>query len=539
MEKKGRIPLKRRILTIAVLFTWMLMLAAGRVLWITGDYAAKASTGQGTISLTLPQERGTIYDRNGLPITNQETVAIAALTPTPEVATELYRTMGKTQAQDALDRLSSGKPILMEVPEDFSAEGAFVVRHSEQYSGSPLAVHMIGYLDSDGKGVCGIQAAFEELLSREGSTRVSFAANARGGVLLGIEPTLISTVQPSQGSVTLTIDREIQATVEHAVAGLLESGAVIVMDAATSDILASVSLPDFSPEDVGAALTAEGSPLLNRVLSAYNTGSVFKRCVVAAALEAGIDPSMSYTCTGEINCSGQIFHCHKTDGHGALSMGEALSQSCNTYFIHLASQVGAQRIYEMAVAMGMGQSTRLCPDIQSSVGSLPELEELMAVPAALGNFSLGQGSLLTTPLQIAVMTSAIVNDGIVTPAQLISRITDISGKASDYARSAPVRVMSSQTASTLRAMMIGVIESGTGGAASPLSGGAGGKTATAQTGLLAQDGGRVTQAWFTGFFPAESPRYVVTILAEGGDSGSRSAAPVFAAVANAIATMNR
>ena len=163
----------------------------------------------------------------------------------------------------------------------------------------------------------------------------------------------------------------------------------------------------------------------------------------------------------------------------------------------------------------------------------------MAVPAALGNFSLGQGSLLTTPLQIAVMTSAIVNDGIVTPAQLISRITDISGKASDYARSAPVRVMSSQTASTLRAMMIGVIESGTGGAASPLSGGAGGKTATAQTGLLAQDGGRVTQAWFTGFFPAESPRYVVTILAEGGDSGSRSAAPVFAAVANAIATMNR
>ncbi len=531
--------MKRRMLTIAILFTWMLMLAAGRVLWITGDYAAKASTGQGTISLTLPRERGTIYDRNGLPITNQEITTLAALTATPEVATALYRTLGKDKAQEALDRLQSGKPILMEVPEDFAAEGAFVVRHAEVYNDNPLAVHIIGYLDSEGKGVCGVQAGFEELLGRDGSTLIRFAADARGDALLGVEPTLSSTVEASQGSVTLTLDRDIQAAVEQAVTGLLDEGAVIVMDAATSDILASVSLPGYSPENVGAALTDEGSPLLNRAFSAYNTGSVFKLCVVAAALEAGIDPSMRYTCTGEINCSGQIFHCHKADGHGTLAMSEALSQSCNTYFIHLASEVGAQRIYDMAVALGMGQATQLCPGISSSSGVLPELEELMAVPAALGNFSLGQGSLLTTPLQIAVMTSAIVNDGMVNPAHLVSRITDTAGKTSDYARSAPVRVMSSQTASTLREMMIAVIESGIGGAASPLNGGAGGKTATAQTGLRAQDGSSVTQAWFTGFFPAESPRYVVTILVEGGASGSRSAAPVFAAVANAIGAMDR
>lgn len=529
--------MKQRILTAGILFTWLLMLAAGRILWITADHTAKVSAAQGTISLSLPRERGTIFDRNGLPLTNQTTVSLAALTATPSVATELYRTLDKTAAQQAIERLKTGKPILLEVPDDFSAEGSLTVRHAEQYSDSPTAVHLIGYLNSEGKGVCGIQAAYETLLCREGPSRIRFAANARGGALLGVDPTLDAPQVSSQGSVTLTLHREIQAAVERAVTGLLDTGAVLVLDASTSDILASVSLPVYSPENVGAALSAEGSPLLNRVFSAYNTGSVFKLCVAAAALEAGIDPLESYVCTGQINCRGQTFHCHKADGHGALTMSEALSQSCNTYFIQLAAKVGAQSIFDMACSLGMGQPTALCDGMVSSAGVLPELDELLAVPAALANFSLGQGSLLTTPVQIALMTGAIVNDGVFTPARLIQRTTGVDGQPLDHVSGEPVRVMSAKTASTLRSMMIGVIESGTGGAAQPLTGGAGGKTATAQTGLISKDGSRVTQAWFTGFFPAESPRYVVTILAEGGASGSRSAAPVFAAVANAIAAL--
>lgn len=529
--------MKQRILTIGILFTWMLMLAAGRILWITGDHAAKASTGQGTISLSLPGERGTIYDHNGKPITNQKTVSLAALTATPEVATELYRTLGQNAAQEALERLQSGKPILTEVPDDFSAEGAFVVQHAEQYGDSPLAVHLIGYLDSQGKGVCGIQSAYETLLAREGRSRIRFAADARGNALLGVNPTLDSTVASSLGSVTLTLDREIQSAVEYAVTGLLDKGAVIVMDANTSDILASVSLPDYSPEDVGAALSSQDSPLINRALSAYNTGSIFKLCVAAAALEAGISPQESYTCTGAIDCSGQIFHCHKTEGHGTLQMSEALSGSCNTYFIHLAATVGAERIFAMAEALGLGHSTNLCEGISASAGSLPDQTEISAIPAALANFSIGQGELLTTPLQIALMTSAIVNDGLLTPARLVAGITQADGTAEKNPSGRPVRVMSSETATTLRAMMTAVVETGTGGAAQPLTGGAGGKTATAQTGVLGEDGEYITQAWFTGFFPVQNPRYVVTILAEGGASGSGSAAPVFAAVANAIAAL--
>ena len=526
--------MKRRVWTIAILFTWMLMLAAGRILWISAHHAERVSAGQGSLSLTLPHERGTIYDRNGLPITNSNTVSLAALTATPEVVTELYRTLDSQAAQRTVERLQSGKPLLMEVPDDFSAAGAFVVRHAERYPSPPLAVHLIGYLDSSGEGVCGIQAAYERQLQRKGDARIRFASDARGGVLLGVEPTLSTTVEPSQGSVTLTLDRRIQQAVQEAVSGLLESGAVIVMDPKTSDILASVSLPGYSPDKVGSALSADGSPLLNRALSAYNTGSVFKLCVVAAALEAGIDPSSIYTCTGEIDCSGQVFHCHKADGHGALNLSQALSESCNTYFIHLASMVGAEKIYDMAQSMGIGDSTRLCPSIQSAEGVLPNLGELMAAPAALANFSLGQGSLLTTPLQIAVMTSAIVNDGKMTPAQLVSSVTDVNGETAAEPRKESVQAMQPSTAATLREMMVSVVANGTGSAAAPLQGGAGGKTATAQTGLRGSDGSKTTQAWFTGFYPAENPQYVITVLAEGGDSGSRAAAPVFAAAANAI-----
>ena len=158
----------------------------------------------------------------------------------------------------------------------------------------------------------------------------------------------------------------------------------------------------------------------------------------------------------------------------------------------------------------------------------------MAAPAALANFSLGQGSLLTTPLQIAVMTSAIVNDGKMTPAQLVSSVTDVNGETAAEPRKESVQAMQPSTAATLREMMVSVVANGTGSAAAPLQGGAGGKTATAQTGLRGSDGSKTTQAWFTGFYPAENPQYVITVLAEGGDSGSRAAAPVFAAAANAI-----
>ena len=137
--------------------------------------------------------------------------------------------------------------------------------------------------------------------------------------------------------------RSLQRACEGLATLYLPRGCIVVMDTATGEVLASVSIPSFDPQNVAASIAANDTSLLNRPLRAFSAGSVFKVVLAAAAYESGLD-WYTHDCTGEVEVAGQTYRCALGRAHGVVNLRGALEQSCNTYFIELGRLLGAQRI---------------------------------------------------------------------------------------------------------------------------------------------------------------------------------------------------
>ena len=315
----------------------------------------------------------------------------------------------------------------------------------------------------------------------------------------------------------------------------VEKGAAVVMAVDTGEILAMVSRPAYDLTHIADYLDDPDSPFFNRALGAYNVGSAFKLCVAAAALEKGWSTGYTYSCGGFFQLGEQTFHCHNRYGHGPLDMTGAITHSCNPYFINLGMRLGGQTLYNMAYAMGFGAPSRLGEGVTSAAGELPSPSGL--VDGALANFSFGQGEFTATPVQVAQMIAVIANGGhSVQPRVYLGRTLDGGNLLLDGEPEPSRRVIGPQTAATLRKMMIAVVENGSGSNARPDRGGAGGKTATAQTGIFEGED-ELLHGWFAGFYPAENPQYAIVVLAENGGEGSETPARTFAAICDGIADM--
>ena len=175
-------------------------------------------------------------------------------------------------------------------------------------------------------------------------------------------------------------------------------------------------------------------------------------------------------------------------------------------------------------------------DLTAEAGQLPSLQELLRSPAELANFAIGQGVFTATPLHITTMTNAIVNGGVFFPPYLVSATVDLQGQTTPQKAPTGRRVMSTQTAHTLRQMMELVMTKGTGTAGYSTQISSAGKTATAQTGMVNQNKQPINQGWFTGCFPKENPQSVVTVLVEDAHSGGQDAAPVFRRFCESLVT---
>lgn len=515
---------------IAVLTAIMMMFAAAAVRM--GSYAAggyiRTDLVSATVSVEVASVRGQILDCRSRPITGAQVRFMAAIAPTNDAMQKLAK-MGDNYAA-VLKTLGDGKPAVAEVPADFAAEGAYVFEIPQRYAEVQTAAHAVGYLDSAGNGIYGLEAGYDQLLGGYETIKVTYPADASGRVLSGAESTVSGDLQARSQLVT-TIDTDIQRIVEQITSESMTTGAVIVSEVGSGKIRAMCSVPSFSPNNIAADINGVNSPFLNRTLAAYNVGSVFKLCVCAAALEAGVG-SIDYTCTGSITVGGNVFNCHNHAGHGAQDLISALSNSCNPYFVTLGKLVGGDRIIDMCFALRFGRQKQLAAGVVSSGGQLPERAAVTGQPAALANLSFGQGELLLSPIDIAAMTEAIANGGEYHTPSLVEYTVDKNGSKSVW-KSETHTAMSSQTAAEIREMMCSVVSSGTGRAAMPDNCTAGGKTATAETGWMI-DGKIIDNSWFTGFFPADEPKYVVTVMVDGGTSGSVDCAPVFKRIADMI-----
>ncbi len=440
---------------------------------------------------------------------------------------------------------------------------AYAFRARTRYQNQQTACHLIGYLnEAEQRGVSGLELLCEEKL-RAKSDRLLLESDAAGRLLRGVAPRKAKAEGSSaadartsdagdaanaehaaigQGNIVTTLDLRVQQKCEALLAQLCgaagavpqaDAAAVLVSRADSGEVLAAASYPVFEPEHIADYLAEDcedNGCLLNRVLqAAYPPGSVFKLVVAAAALENDIcAPTRCFTCCKTAEVAGVTLSCSTggENGHGRLNMREAMAVSCNCYFAQLGELVGYEKILETARKLGFGE-TVLAGFPGETAGSVPRDADCGIQDTA--NLSIGQGALLVTPLQVQQLTQIIACDGLLREVKLLRADTEKRAQAGTACRAsgeacADQRVLKTETAAALREMMAEVTRTGT---ASHLKWevSARGKSGTAEA---CRNGAPMKQCWFTGFFEAaDGTCYVITVLAENGDSGSSTALPVF------------
>lgn len=360
---------------------------------------------------------------------------------------------------------------------------------------------------------------------------------------------LITGTQPQGSSVELTIDPAAQQAAYDALGN--QQGAVVAIEPSTGRILAMVSTPGFDPNtlashDTAAAnqayqdlLAAEGNPLSNKTISEnYPPGSTFKLVTTAAALESGrysADSQLAapdtYTLPGT-STTLRNFGGSSCSSTGQISLADSLRISCNTSFAQLGAELGGDALAEQAAKFGFGDSSLTIP---TTVAASTFPQDITAAQSALT--AIGQESVRSTPLQMAMVAAAIANHGSLMTPHLIDtvRTADLD-VISETSPSQYSQAISADTAATLTEMMEQVVASGTGTAAQISGVSVAGKSGTAQTGVDGQD----PHAWFTAFAPADNPQVAVAaIVLNGGDAGSEAtggavAAPIARAVMQAV-----
>ena len=509
--------------------------------------------------------RGLIVDRRGRALATNQTVFRVAVIPqeTEQLPAVLSRVSAIVhRPADALAReyrqarTYAFMPaiILSRVPKDVAIRleeerwrlpGLLVqpeiVRH---YPMESSAAHLVGYLSQPTAEELPLLKPYgvqpKHLVGRMGIERLlDHALRGRSGGLLvevnhrGRQVGVIGRREPESGArVVLTIDATLQTLIERALGE--QPGAAVVLDPDTGEVLAMASVPAFNPElfispnarAMGQLLNDRASPLMNRAANGtYQPGSIIKLATATAALEAKIiTPSSSLNCPGFLTIGDRTIHCWNRDGHGPMTLTDALMQSCNVYFMQAGRRAGLARLRATLEQAGLSRLTGW--PLEEQPGHLPKRRLTEGEVAML---SIGQGEILVTPLQAAVMASAFANNGWLVEPWVVR---SVAGRALPHPASRRPVGWSPSTLDAVRVGMRAVVNDpdGTGHRAFSERVTIAGKTGTAQTQIPGHSHG-----WFVGFCPIEHPRAAMAILVEHGGSGGDLPAEVAKAICEHVA----
>jgi penicillin-binding protein 2 len=366
----------------------------------------------------------------------------------------------------------------------------------------------------------------------------------------------IKRKEPTPGAnVLLTIDARMQFIVERALrdAGI-GRGAAVVIDPNNGDILAMASVPSYDPNDfIPSVSTAdwkkltddETDPLTNRAVQAYAPGSIYKVVTALAELRAGIPPTKTFNCSGGVQYGNKYMKCWIAGRgvHGSLPLPDAIKNSCNAYFYQAGNAAGIDQIVAVGEALGLGKKTGVRLSGENG-GILPGPKWLNLVNPAerwsdghTANVSIGQGYVLTSPLQMATVAATIANGGTAWLPRLIYRVVDQDGADARDPKSGHVIFVRQPTIhadlrragikreqiEAVREGMRRVVAEGTGRRAQISGMQVAGKTGTAQfwRGEI-QD----NHTWFIAFAPFESPKLALCVMVQGAKSGGGVSAPI-------------
>ncbi|WP_298188570.1 penicillin-binding protein 2 [Novosphingobium sp.] len=551
------------------------VLLAGRLTWLAVAENAKyqAASESNRVNLTLiPPRRGWVIDRTGAALAANRADFRVDLVPDRVVDADsalatLSELLGLTadRVSDIKDKLKKARgfqPVEVASNLDWDKFAAVSVRlpelpgvipqrgFSRFYPTGAAVGHLVGYVGPASAedyekernpllitpgfkiGKDGLEKHFEERLRGvPGARRVEATAGGRVVRDLGTREDVPG--KPIQ----LTIDAGLQDYAARRIG--LESGSVVVMDCATGDVLAMVSMPSFDPNSFADGIGRiewkmlsedDHVPLRNKVLRGlYPPGSTVKPMVALSFLEAGLDPEASVNCGGGLRVGNRVFHCWNHRGHGTTNMSKGIYQSCDVYFYHFAQAIGMDRIAAMARRLGLGQEFPM-PYPGQSYGTVPDpawkqrkYGKEWAIYDTV-NATIGQGYMLVNPLQQAVMASRLASGLQLTPRLLMDR----------HAPHAPSLGIRQDHLDLIHAAMNEVVNGrGTAGKARlPVEGvQMAGKTGTAQVVGLNIGNGKGglwkhrDHGHFICFAPFDKPRYACAVAIEHG-GGSGAAYPI-------------
>ena len=341
--------------------------------------------------------------------------------------------------------------------------------------------------------------------------------------LLGVTSSWSSILGKDQrgSDLTLTIRMDVQQAAAKALGE--RRGAVVALDPKTGAVLAMVSYPRYDPntltEQWKDLSTNEDRPLLNRATQGlYPPGSTFKIVVGAAALQTGaVTPSSRFTDKGSINLGGYVIHNFDPDPYGDHDFVKAFASSINTTFASVGTQMGADTLSKYAGAFGFGQS--LPWGLGGATSRFPAPSSMDK--AHVAQASIGQGEVLSTPMQMALTACAVANGGKIMKPYLVQEVRSYhNALVEKTSPSEWLQPISAATAGTMKDLMLQAVRSGTGTAAAISGVQVAGKTGTAQVAT------GEPHAWFAGFAPADDPKIAVVVLVENAGSGGTVAAPI-------------
>jgi penicillin-binding protein 2 len=532
--------------------------------------------------LPLPAPRGVLFDRNGrVLVENQNTNNIALVREqtknVPEVLRTLAAATGVSEAQlkDTVNRRrreAAFRPIVL--IENASREQVIAVWArrlelpgvmyqevpSRRYPASDMAAHLFGYVgevtdaqmqrdEYDGVepgtvvGQAGVELAYNRMLmGKEGTKTV--VVNS-----LGREIEALGKQDPSMGrTVQLTIDSDIQKSIEDGFAASGFNGAAVVLDPRDGEVLGFTSRPAYDPNAFAAgidratwaSLNSDAlKPLQNRALQGtYSPGSAFKMAVGLAGLEEGvITPSFQVHCAGGATFYGRHFACWKKGGHGAVDLRRAIEQSCDVYFYTVGNMLGVDRINKWATLFGLGVKSNI--DLPNErVGLVPSTawkREKMHEKWYAGetiSVAIGQGQVSVTPISMAVYAATLANGGTRITPHVLKAVDDGTGLKPVPGPAPQSKVdVTPEKLQAIRDGMWGVVNGGgTGGRARITGHDVCGKTGTAQ---MISNAGRLASknrnldlrdhGWFVFFAPRDNPTIAGVVLLEHGIHSANAA----------------
>ncbi|MEP4047744.1 MAG: penicillin-binding transpeptidase domain-containing protein [Luteolibacter sp.] len=541
-----------------------------------------------TITLKIPAPRGQIVDRKGRPMAQNEVAyqvalqykqfqdadrayvidwartrlaPLAGILPgySEKTDDELYDHYRHRRWLPLYVSRQIGVEEAKQLEPKLSADLVLYPVYRRLYPEDSLAAHIIGYSGSVGRlptgpinfneplweeseGRAGLEKLFNrELTGIDGSKRLLFDEN--GNKLLENQ-----TQRPRPGgTVVTTLNLDWQKRAEKVLRNGCSRGAFVVIDVVTGEVLVMASRPSFdlnkfipgiSTEEFKALQEDPGNPLFGRAFqSAYPPASAYKPVVALAALNNGtVTEYSTVNSPTSIRIGNHTFKNWSRVAEGPINVKRALARSCNTWFYQVGIDVGPSVFLALSRRLGMGEKTGL-PLIGETPGLVPTNEWMLQnegrriLDGDTANMSIGQGSLLASPLQVAQMMAGIGNGGALPKLSLVSQVQDSHGRV--IKASIPERRnwlgLDEDAVAIVREGMRDVVDksygTGKGGGLSYVS--LAGKTGTAQWGPP-----RLNQrlAWFAGFLPYDNPRYAFAVLYEGkpgeGVSGGRMAAPM-------------